>query len=232
MPPSLPQGPLYRPLGWPFLALLFLLVFLLAPVLLAGVSFAFGRVGIGPQTAFTLLMASLLGSFVNVPLWRLPAARVVREQVVSAFGVRWRIPVVDEHAGTIVAVNLGGALIPLGVSGWILAHDGRWWAALGATAIVSAFTYSVARPVPGLGIAVPALVPPLVAAAAALALAGANAAPAAFVGGTLGTLLGADVFNLRRLPGLGAAVASTGGAGTFDGVFLSGLLGVILATVL
>jgi uncharacterized membrane protein len=44
----------------------------------------------------------------------------------------------------------------------------------------------------------------------------------------LGTLIGADITNLHRIPRLGAKIASIGGAGTFDGVFLSGILAVLL----
>ena len=55
------------------------------------------------------------------------------------------------------------------------------------------------------------------------------AAPLAYIAGTLGTLIGGDLLNLGLLPGLGAPVASIGGAGTFDGVFLTGILAVLLA---
>jgi len=48
------------------------------------------------------------------------------------------------------------------------------------------------------------------------------------VAGTLGTLIGADLLNLPRLRNLGAGVASIGGAGTFDGVLLSGIIAVLL----
>jgi uncharacterized membrane protein len=50
----------------------------------------------------------------------------------------------------------------------------------------------------------------------------------AYVSGTLGTLIGADLTNLHSIGKLGAPVASIGGAGTFDGVFLSGLIAVLL----
>jgi uncharacterized membrane protein len=51
----------------------------------------------------------------------------------------------------------------------------------------------------------------------------------AYISGTLGTLIGADLLNLRRLGELGAPVVSIGGAGTFDGVFLAGVLAAFLA---
>jgi uncharacterized membrane protein len=53
----------------------------------------------------------------------------------------------------------------------------------------------------------------------------------AYVSGVLGTLIGADLLNLNRISKLGAPVASIGGAGTFDGVFLSGIIAVILAAL-
>jgi uncharacterized membrane protein len=73
------------------------------------------------------------------------------------------------------------------------------------------------------------LVPPLAAAAAALFLAPTAPAAAAYVSGTLGALLGADVLNLSKIGALGAPVVSIGGAGTADGVFLTGILAVLLA---
>jgi uncharacterized membrane protein len=42
-------------------------------------------------------------------------------------------------------------------------------------------------------------------------------------------LIGADLLNLRKLQGLGAPIVSIGGAGTFDGIFVTGLMAVLLA---
>ena len=55
------------------------------------------------------------------------------------------------------------------------------------------------------------------------------AGPLAYVSGSLGTLIGADLLNLDKLHGLGAPIASIGGAGTFDGIFVTGILAVLLA---
>jgi hypothetical protein len=55
------------------------------------------------------------------------------------------------------------------------------------------------------------------------------AAPLAYIGGSMGTLVGADLMNFDKIGSLGAPVASIGGAGTFDGVFLTGILAVLLA---
>ena len=93
------------------------------------------------------------------------------------------------------------------------------------------FVHPIARPVAGMGIAVPALVPPLIAAAAALAIQPGHAAALAYIAGSLGTLIGGDLLNLHKLGELGASVASIGGAGTFDGVFLSGIVAVVLVAL-
>ncbi len=46
---------------------------------------------------------------------------------------------------------------------------------------------------------------------------------------TLGSLIGADLLNLKKIPELGTPIASIGGAGTFDGIFLTGIISVLLA---
>ena len=87
----------------------------------------------------------------------------------------------------------------------------------------------MATPVPGVGIAVPTFIPPLLAAGVALTLSRRSAPALAYIAGSLGTLIGADLLNLGRVQGLGAPIASIGGAGTFDGIFMTGILAVLLA---
>lgn len=53
----------------------------------------------------------------------------------------------------------------------------------------------------------------------------------AYVSGSLGTLIGADLLNLDALRGLGAPVASIGGAGTFEGIFLTGIMAVLFVGI-
>jgi hypothetical protein len=96
-------------------------------------------------------------------------------------------------------------------------------------AIVAAISKRLARPVPGLGIALPAFIPPILSALMALLLAPAQAPMMAYISGTFGVLIGADLLNLRNLAGLRAPVVSIGGAGTFDGIFLTGIIAVLLA---
>ncbi len=77
----------------------------------------------------------------------------------------------------------------------------------------------------------PIFVAPLAAAFVAAVVSWRNAAPLAYAGGCLGVLIGADLLNLDRLRGLGAPVLSIGGAGTFDGIFVTGIIVVLLAGV-
>ena len=100
-----------------------------------------------------------------------------------------------------------------------------------ATLAVTAVVFAVARPVPGVGIVTPARVPALGAAVVAILLGGHAVAAPAYVAGTFGTLVGADLLNLPRVRSLQAPVVSIGGAGTFDGVFLTGLVAVLLASL-
>ena len=136
---------------------------------------------------------------------------------------------------TTVAKNVGGAVVPLLIAAYalLLAPAALLPSVLG-TAIVAMVTHHFAFQLPGIGIALPMLVPPLVAALVALLLGWLMRVPRgihviAYVSGVLGTLIGADLTNLHRIAYIGAPVASIGGAGTFDGVFLTGIVAVLLA---
>jgi len=87
----------------------------------------------------------------------------------------------------------------------------------------------MARPVKGIGIAVSALLSPIMAAGIALLILPQNAAVLAYISGILGSLIVADLLNLKKIPRLGTPLASIGGAGTFDKIFLTGIISVLLA---
>jgi uncharacterized membrane protein len=224
------RSPHYFPLAaLPLAVLAGLLVVLLLVIELHVIEMAYARLGISPRTAVALLALALLGSRFNIPVASLPGERLVVDRFVRTGGVSYVVPTLEERDRTWIAVNVGGAVIPTGLSIYLLAAGGAWLSSLAVTLVVTAVVHALARPVRGVGIAVPTLVPPLVAAAASLLLASGHPARAAYVGGTLGTLIGADLMNLKRLRGLGAPVASIGGAGTFDGIFVTGILAVLLA---
>ena len=222
----------YFPLAWPFiLALAFLVVVVVALVELGILKYAYERMGIPPRYVFAVLLLSLLGSAVNVPVARLAPEEVVSGRLVDFFGIRYVVPVVQEWPGTVVAVNVGGALIPVILSIYLLMKNRLYLRGVLAVAVVALVTHRLAYPVRGVGISVPIFVPPIVAALTAMVIGWRQAAPLAYIAGSLGTLVGADLLNLGRIQGLGAPVASIGGAGTFDGVFLSGIIAVLLSPV-
>ena len=145
------------------------------------------------------------------------------------FGQRLH-PVVVKQPGIVIAVNIGGAVIPTLLSLYLLYANKAWSRGLIATAIIAALVHMVATPVRGTGIAVPILVPPASTAIVAILIARRDAAALAYISGSLGTLIGADLPNLGAVQGLGAPVASIGGAGTFDAIFLTGIMAVLLAS--
>jgi uncharacterized membrane protein len=227
-----PLGIHYYPLTLPFLlAWLGVLTALSFLVVLRVLQFAYAQLGIAPRYFFTWLFASLAGSYVNLPIMRFSPEQMTRLQEIPFYGVPYVIPTVETWPGTILAVNVGGAIIPILVSLILIVKNGLYRMAAWGIAIVSLACYVLAEPVPGLGIAIPVFYPPVIAAVVALLLSRRYAAPLAYACGSLGTLIGADLMNLGNIRGLGAPVMSIGGAGTFDGIFVTGLIAVLLAGI-
>ena len=199
------------PFSLPLVLLLFLFALLIFLVEIRVLTYAYRKVGVNPRYAFAVMLLSLIGAGVDIPLFAIGsgAGRTTH--------------------GTIVALNVGGALIPILVSLYLVARTGMLVRMLIATGVVAAVVHTLAELVPGVGIAVPMIAPPLVAAGVALLLAFRRAPPVAYVAGSMGTLIGADLLNLGKIARLGAPIVSIGGAGTFDGVFLTGILAGLLA---
>ncbi len=227
-----PSGMHYFPLTWPFLlVLLLLIVVVIVVVELRILRFAYERMGVPPRYVFAVLLISLLGSSVNIPVAELAPEEIVSDKVVDINGMSYVVPRVEEWPRTIIAVNVGGALLPVILSIYLLIKNRLFVRGILGVAIVTVVVHMLAQPVRGVGISVPTLLPPIVAAVVAVTLAWRQAAPLAYIAGSMGTLIGADLLNLDKIQGLGAPVASIGGAGTFDGIFLTGILAVLLAPV-
>ncbi len=228
---------------------------LLLPLILVSHGFlaaAFSTLGVHPLVGFGLsvfmLLASLALSPVNVVVREIGSGVVrveYRTDYVYFFGVP--VPVVSRvvvEDRVFLAVNLGGAVVPVVASSGMLAlvAGSHSWALpriLAATMATAMVVYAVARPLPGVGIVVPSLLPPLTAALATVTLLGPTplVLPGSYVAGTLGSLLGADVFKLAKnldllTQRLGARLISIGGAGVFDGVYLSGLVALLIGALL
>jgi uncharacterized membrane protein len=222
----------YLPLTPVFFSILvFLVVALIILIQLRILRYAYMRLGVGPGAAMLLLVGSLIGSYFNIPVTVLPGRTVMSGQIVDFYGMRYVVPYVTSWPGTVLAVNIGGAVIPTVMSAYLVIRYNLWLKAAIATAVVAAIIHAMATPVPGVGIAVPVFAPVVVTAIIALILSREHAAPLAYIAGSMGTLIGADLLNLDKISGLGAPVASIGGAGTFDGIFLTGILAVLLAGI-
>lgn len=211
------------------LVLLFVaLVALITVVQIGLVGIAFEKLGLSRDGAYVLLFGSLLGSGINLPIFRM---RAERDPSVPPPVTRDLLGREIPFTGvTQIAVNLGGCLIPLTFCIYLLtAHPIPTLTVLSAVALVSAVCYWTSRPVPGIGIGMPILVAPLTAALTAMMVAPEHSAPLAYICGTSGVLIGADLVRLGDVRKLGAPRASIGGAGTFDGIFITGIVAVLLA---
>ncbi len=220
----------YLPLTLPFFAVLFFLTLLLVVFIEVEVlSYAYQKMGVDRRYVFSLLLLSLFGSYVNIPLFQLPPEEVVSGAHVDLFGMRHVIPHVQGWPGTVIAVNVGGAIVPVLLSIYLTVKNSLYAQAILGVAVVTFLVHWMAYPVRGVGIAVPFFTPPLAASIVALLISRKYAPALAYISGSMGALIGADITNFDKIRGLGAPVASIGGAGTFDGVFLTGIIAVILA---
>ena len=241
----MPRYVFFNPFSILMLIILFAALILLIPFVLLGfVGGALTNLGFSWFQAIGLLLLILIGSLVNIPVTtiREEASATVerpegRQFAPSLYDEMYRVQ--PPAKITQVAVNLGGAVIPVLISVYLLFHalvgmaDARLFmlACVGAL-VVTIVVNRYARLIPGVGIGTPFFIPPLAALVCGILLAGGfglNAANIAYVSGTIGTLVGADLLNLRKIGSLGAPIVSIGGAGTFDGIFLSGIIAAFLA---
>ena len=202
---------------------------------------------LGIILSFTMFYLSLLLSPFNIVLKELRTGTYTvryETQYILFYGIP--IPVIGRRIvenKVLITLNIGGALIPLIISlvmfyGLLLNAPTIIPGVLGALLVTALVTYVIAKPIPGVGIAVPMFIPPAIAVLASLVLVGPSRllAPAAYIAGTLGSLIGADVLRFMKdkekfINMLGPCVVSIGGAGTFDGIYLSGLLAMMLAFI-
>ena len=216
----------FLPIG----CLIFVAFILFIPVLFAlgyfqVITWGFENLGIPPAATLIILLLILFGSAVNIPLGR-PKLFYVQK---SRFFGLWRTPKIEAQG---VAINLGGAAIPIAISFYFLFTV--WQQGLDlqpiliATLAMMVLAKLLSKVIPGTGISISAFIPPIFSAILALILAPDYPAVCAFIAGTLGVLIGADILNLPKIMKYGGFV-SIGGAGVFDGIFLVGVSSALLA---
>ncbi|MFT6896418.1 MAG: putative membrane protein [Paraglaciecola sp.] len=217
------------------LLLILLLIFLL-PLMFMDVMFiALGKLGIDPALAPIIIFVMLFGSLVNIPIVRKSITKPVLHYPPNLWGLERYWPNLQQHPPErIIAVNVGGFVIPMLL---VIYEIARIWGQqpslllpMGMAVLLNIMLcYLLAKPVPQVGVTLPVFIPGLAAAVSALLLAPDMAAPVAFCAGVLGPVVGADLLNLKQVSKTHVGMASIGGAGTFDGIVISGLLAVLLS---
>jgi uncharacterized membrane protein len=233
---------IYSPMSILYLIFLFFITTFMFPYLVLAGKLMSHALGVPSYIILSIFTLSLLGSRVNIKVKEIESIQPIIFGEVDFFGVRWRLPRLGYGVRkTAIAVNVGGALIPVTFSLYLLLHSVptfepnpavTYLKVAAAFAIVTLVVHVFARPVKGLGIAVPSFIPPSTAALTSAALfsiyAESNPFIIAYVSGTFGTLIGADLLNLHRVPDLGVPIVSIGGAGVFDGIYVTGIMAIIL----
>jgi len=221
--------------------ILFGLLFLVPLFLTHAMLTALARLGLSPELAFIILIGIFMGGAINIPIKRIERKQAVSYEPFRLFGLHRFIPedwISSFQRGgrsyMIIAVNVGGCLIPISLAVYEILRvlqrgTYEFVVLLTVTALNIALCYKLARPVPNIGIGMPALIPPLVAAFPSLILVPEFAPPIAFTAGVLGPLIGADLLHLKQIDRLWVGMVSIGGAGTFDGIVLSGMIASLLA---
>jgi uncharacterized membrane protein len=216
------------------------LIIIIVPLLFLGLA---GKaltnlVGLSWLTATALVILILLCSLVNLPVWKVrrETIRMPHNETPDAFTP-------NENGGlweTTIAVNLGGAIIPLVMAGYLLyraslvmSGNTLYLQVLAATLIVAAMAYVTTRPMVGIGLRVPLFIPGLTALLCGILLAGGfgllSAGVIAFVSATVGILLGANIAHLPHVGDLEVPQVSIGGAGTFGAIFIGCILSALIA---
>jgi uncharacterized membrane protein len=144
-----------------------LVLLLLPPVFLGIIGTAFLNLGFSWREVLLILLAILAGSFMNIPITTLEGRGLVyREEYVPFIRVLYRIPLAAQR--TTLAINVGGHLIPVLISLYLLAGSvamtGSFQTsglALLGIPLVSIVVHLTSRAVPGLGIVTPFFIAPL-----------------------------------------------------------------------
>jgi uncharacterized membrane protein len=208
-----------------FILFILFLPFIFVLAYLNVITLGFEKLGISPEATSFLLFLILIGSFFNIPLTK---KKLVYKLESRFFGL-WQRPRIETQG---VAINVGGAIFPLLISFYFLFLAFQTGISLKSIFIVTflmiILCQFLAKIIPGLGVALPTLIPPIFSAIFSLIFVPEFAAPAAFISGVLGTLIGADLLNLKKVQKMGGFL-SIGGAGVFDGIFLVGVISSLLS---
>lgn len=139
----------------------------------------------------------------------------------------------------VISINVGGAIIPLVISTYLilkyLLSLEKIIAFLVLLVLTTYITYINSHVVPTLGVTVRGMTP-LIAVVSfsilAYTLLNINIVALSYSVGTLSALIGADILNMSKIVRSMRGLVSIGGAGVFDGIYLTGLLALLITCLL
>ncbi len=204
------------------------LLFFITMVQFGILTIAFDKLGLSADAAFMLFTTTLVGSVINLPMFSIRSNPPNLEEIPPDLRELYRRQPFTGR--TMIYANVGGCVVPVVFCFFLLArHPLNIEYVLLATAVVSILSYALSHRLPGIGLGMPILLAPIAAAMVSFSLDSENAAPLAYISGTMGVLIGADLLHLKDIREMGTPFASIGGAGSFDGIFLTGIVAALLA---
>lgn len=213
-----------------FIAILFVMLVILFILITINIfGMAFRKLGFPPEYSVYFLFLSLLGSYLNLPIKNvISQVPLMHDKGIDLQRSGYSLPSHETGHSTSISVNLGGAVIPVLMSIFLSTLVSLVEVVIGIL-VMTIIVHKISKPVIGSGIAIHVVLPPLLAAAVALMISPLDAPLIAYISGTIGCLIGIDILNLKKLPDLGVPAVSIGGSGTFDAIFLTGIISVLLA---
>ncbi|BCU68976.1 DUF1614 domain-containing protein [Stygiolobus caldivivus] len=216
--------------------------FLMLIITLGYFAFLFKSIGINDvyslALAFSFSFLSFVFSPVNLVLKEINREALLPEvDVIYVFGIPVYVPRLSYQARkTLVAINIGGAIIPVAISSILLFFTVKLSPlipilVLVNTALVTLVSNRFSRVLPGVGVVMNPLIAPVTSSLISLLLFSHLAIfipISAYISSVLGTLIGADLLNMKKIIDASPQIVSIGGMGTFDGIFLSGVFSIIL----
>lgn len=204
------------------------LIFFITMVQFGILTVAFDKLGLSSDSALLLFVTILAGSMINLPLFSMKSSPPEMDEIPPR--LRELLRQQPFTGKTMVYVNAGGCVVPVAFCYFLLSHNSlNPGNVVMATAAVTLLSYRFSRRLPGVGLGMPILLAPITAALVSFLLDPEDAAPLAYISGTLGVLIGADLLHLKDIREMGSPFASIGGAGSFDGIFLTGIVAALLA---
>lgn len=208
------------------LFVMFVILFILITINIFGM--AFRKLGFPPEYSVYFLFLSLLGSYLNLPIKKVMSHAPLMHDKGIDFQWSGYSATSEIERSTSISVNLGGAIIPVVMSLFLSTLVNPVNVVIGIL-VMTVIVHKISKPIIGSGIAIHVVLPPLLAAAVALMISPQDAPLIAYISGTIGCLIGIDILNLKKLPDLGVPAVSIGRSGTFDAIFLTGIISVLLA---